>query len=353
MSNLGSTTAAMPASSSPTRYDAQPRSSWVIWRKIIAGWESRDDLLTAGLGAWVESQVGVAGGDDHVLVLAAVVDDDLAFGDADQGAVATIDGLPHRASHGGDAVAAVGLVLAAVVGGPQRADHALGLRASGAGGGATISRAAVVGSGGDLAADVAERTAAQNECGHPVGGLADLELRARERSGLRRAVGKAVDERDHALVGVDERADGDARCAGQRHEPAVGVADQHLTGGGSDEDVGAHVGAELDREDRERDVRRADQTVGHVRGDRGIGRGLAGLDVRAGSVVGLAVALAVAVVAATAAAVAGGVGADVAVALAVAVAIGGVGRVVDLGVAVALAAGAALGIAVALATALA
>ena len=26
-----------PASSSPTRYDAQPRSSWVIWRKIIAG----------------------------------------------------------------------------------------------------------------------------------------------------------------------------------------------------------------------------------------------------------------------------------------------------------------------------
>src|SRR3954447_22477858 len=131
MSNLGSTTAAMPASSSPTRYDAQPRSSWVIWRKIIAGWESRDDLLTAGLGARVESQVGVAGGDDHVLVLAAVVDDDLAFGDADQGAVATIDGLPHRASHGGDAVAAAGLVLAAVVGGPQRADHALGLRASG------------------------------------------------------------------------------------------------------------------------------------------------------------------------------------------------------------------------------
>ena len=35
MSSFGSITAATPASSSPTRYDAQPRSSWVIWRKIM------------------------------------------------------------------------------------------------------------------------------------------------------------------------------------------------------------------------------------------------------------------------------------------------------------------------------
>src|SRR4051794_6544626 len=33
MSSLGSTTAATPASSSPIRYEAQPRSSWVTWRK--------------------------------------------------------------------------------------------------------------------------------------------------------------------------------------------------------------------------------------------------------------------------------------------------------------------------------
>src|SRR5690349_15162123 len=36
-SRRGSTTAATPARSSPTRYDAQPRSSWISWRKIIAG----------------------------------------------------------------------------------------------------------------------------------------------------------------------------------------------------------------------------------------------------------------------------------------------------------------------------
>ena len=35
MSSFGSTTAATPASSSPIRYEAQPRSSWVIWRKIM------------------------------------------------------------------------------------------------------------------------------------------------------------------------------------------------------------------------------------------------------------------------------------------------------------------------------
>src|SRR4051794_11668916 len=33
MSSRGSTTAATPASSSPIRYDAQPRSSWVTCRK--------------------------------------------------------------------------------------------------------------------------------------------------------------------------------------------------------------------------------------------------------------------------------------------------------------------------------
>jgi fructose-1,6-bisphosphatase II len=35
VSKRGSTTAAVPARSSPTKYDAQPRSSWMIWRKII------------------------------------------------------------------------------------------------------------------------------------------------------------------------------------------------------------------------------------------------------------------------------------------------------------------------------
>ena len=35
ISSRGSTTAATPASSSPIRYEAQPRSSWVIWRKSI------------------------------------------------------------------------------------------------------------------------------------------------------------------------------------------------------------------------------------------------------------------------------------------------------------------------------
>src|SRR5918997_4185151 len=36
MSSLGSTTAATPAPSSPIRYEAQPRSSWVIWRKSMS-----------------------------------------------------------------------------------------------------------------------------------------------------------------------------------------------------------------------------------------------------------------------------------------------------------------------------
>ena len=35
ISKRGSITAAIPARSSPTRYEAHPRSSWVIWRKII------------------------------------------------------------------------------------------------------------------------------------------------------------------------------------------------------------------------------------------------------------------------------------------------------------------------------
>src|SRR3954452_24592491 len=35
MSKRGSTTAATPAFSSPMKYEAQPRSSWVNWRKII------------------------------------------------------------------------------------------------------------------------------------------------------------------------------------------------------------------------------------------------------------------------------------------------------------------------------
>src|SRR5436190_20966805 len=35
ISNLGSTTAATPGSSSPIRYEAQPRSSWVICLKIM------------------------------------------------------------------------------------------------------------------------------------------------------------------------------------------------------------------------------------------------------------------------------------------------------------------------------
>src|SRR5215210_5656743 len=37
MSSRGSTTAATPADASPIRYDAQPRSSWMSWRKITCG----------------------------------------------------------------------------------------------------------------------------------------------------------------------------------------------------------------------------------------------------------------------------------------------------------------------------
>src|SRR5688572_3643715 len=36
MSRRASTTAATPALSSPTMYEAQPRSSWVIWRNSIS-----------------------------------------------------------------------------------------------------------------------------------------------------------------------------------------------------------------------------------------------------------------------------------------------------------------------------
>src|SRR5919112_612857 len=61
ISKRGSTTAATPASSSPTRYDAQPRSSWVIWRKITAGsarsiWFAHGLVQNAGLAV-----LGIAG----------------------------------------------------------------------------------------------------------------------------------------------------------------------------------------------------------------------------------------------------------------------------------------------------
>src|SRR4051794_722020 len=244
MSNFGSTTAATPASSSPTRYDAQPRSSWVIWRKIIAGWRPAMIFSRPELGARVESQVGVAGGDDDVLVLAAVVDNDLAVGDADQRPVAAVDGLPHGAAHSRDAVAAGGLVLAAVIGGPERTDHALGLRARCAGAGIAVGGTAVGGGCGDLAADVTERATAQAGGGRAGGGLTAWDLGAGEGAGLRRPVGKAVDEGDHALVGIDEHSDGDARGAVHRHEPAVALADQHLAGRRGDEHVGRHPRAE-------------------------------------------------------------------------------------------------------------
>src|ERR687897_299995 len=61
MSSFGSTTAATPACSSPIRYDAQPRSSWVIWRKIMRDRTSRLAALQLGL------QV-VRGADDVVRV---------------------------------------------------------------------------------------------------------------------------------------------------------------------------------------------------------------------------------------------------------------------------------------------
>src|SRR4051794_41866714 len=103
MSNFGSTTAATPASSSPTRYDAQPRSSWVIWRKIIAGWRPAMIFSRPELGARVESQVGVAGGDDHVLVLAAVGGKDPPRGGPGPRPRPAGGGVPHRGAHRRDA----------------------------------------------------------------------------------------------------------------------------------------------------------------------------------------------------------------------------------------------------------
>src|SRR5919201_185502 len=50
MSHCGSTTAATPAEASPIRYDAQPRSSWMIWRNSIRRLSSpltRDESATA------------------------------------------------------------------------------------------------------------------------------------------------------------------------------------------------------------------------------------------------------------------------------------------------------------------
>src|SRR3954470_19086631 len=51
MSKRGSTTAATPASSSPMRYEAQPRSSCVTWRKIMGPTVSEHQLRHRGEGA--------------------------------------------------------------------------------------------------------------------------------------------------------------------------------------------------------------------------------------------------------------------------------------------------------------
>src|SRR5215216_1366310 len=53
MSKRGSTTAARPAFSSPTRYEAQPRSSWVIWRKIIGRSDARLSCTPADMETFV------------------------------------------------------------------------------------------------------------------------------------------------------------------------------------------------------------------------------------------------------------------------------------------------------------
>src|SRR5215207_5142623 len=59
MSSRGSTTAAVPASSSPTTYDAQPRSSWMNCRKTMQG----DDHLMecCGLNMRVHPPTGASG----------------------------------------------------------------------------------------------------------------------------------------------------------------------------------------------------------------------------------------------------------------------------------------------------
>lgn len=49
ISKRGSTTAATPAVSSPIRYEAQPRSSWVSWRKI-----TRDPCPRLSLRRWAK-----------------------------------------------------------------------------------------------------------------------------------------------------------------------------------------------------------------------------------------------------------------------------------------------------------
>src|SRR4051812_18154074 len=98
MSNFGSTTAATPACSSPTRYDAQPRSSWVICRKIMGAGRGPAPILSglSRLGEGVAGQVRVAGGHDDVVAGAAVVHDDRADGHAGERAVTAIDRLPDR-----------------------------------------------------------------------------------------------------------------------------------------------------------------------------------------------------------------------------------------------------------------
>src|SRR5215211_11690 len=65
-STLGSTTAATPARSSPMRYDAQPRSSWMSWRKItLPPTLSRHGDAVEVLGGRGEPRVHVLEGLDH------------------------------------------------------------------------------------------------------------------------------------------------------------------------------------------------------------------------------------------------------------------------------------------------
>src|SRR5215207_1245871 len=57
MSSFGSTTAATPASSSPIRYEAQPRSSCVSWRKSTGLPRTLPDGLAADAGSAVAGRV--------------------------------------------------------------------------------------------------------------------------------------------------------------------------------------------------------------------------------------------------------------------------------------------------------
>src|SRR5918997_2633120 len=114
MSSLGSTTAATPASSSPTTYDAHPRSSCVSWRKIMPPSSRTGAGGPAGLLAVVrlggalghrDREPGRLLADDRVVDLGDAVDE-----------LDPLIGLEHRGDPAG------GLGVGAVLGGEADVD---------------------------------------------------------------------------------------------------------------------------------------------------------------------------------------------------------------------------------------